>query len=193
MIRSQFERWLDGQPIKLHLAYNAPDADVYIGRHGKQLVITASWLGPRSLLSDIVNEAVVIHELGHVLGERDPTRLALPNFGMVRYCRPLDQRDYSHLDPRTEIITEARTQAVVRALRRDFGVEVSPDPIRVTQRLSLSDLAFTNEQAAAIVSEHAQELLALERDEYTLARLEEAVARLTEIEARRSYSWSICG
>lgn len=173
-------RWLDSQPIKLHLAYDAPYCDVYIGRHGRQLVITASWIGPRSQLSDIVNEAVVIHELGHVLGERDQARLAMPNFGMVRYCRPFESRDYAYLDPTTEIVTESRSQAVVKALRRAFSIEISPEPIRVNQRKSLEGLAFTDEEAAAIVLAHRSELDALERDPDTLAKLEAAVAHLVE-------------
>ena len=168
--------WMVFRRVKLHLVYDTRQTDVYIGFHSGRLVVTASWFDSRSVLSDEVNASVLIHELAHVLAEDDLARLQLPNFGMVRYVRPFETRQYK-LDPATEILTEAKAQAHGKAIRCALGLGLRTDPIKVDPVKALYGLPFTTEQAVQIVQEHQQELDRLTADKDVLLKLDERIRR----------------
>lgn len=181
--------WMSSRRMRVHLAYNGDNTDVYVGFHASRLVITASWIGPRADISDVITPNILIHEMAHTLAERDESRLKLPNFGMVRYTQPFSERGWqTRLDPGTEILTEARAQAIAKALCLELGFTepgVVPQPIKVDPVKSLYGLDFTRAQSDAIIQEHASELALLAADRDVLAKLEETVARAS-MACRRS-------
>lgn len=166
---------------RVHLVYGTGDitkTDVYLGFHGGRLVLCISWHRDRDILSDLINIATLIHELGHVLAETDPGRLQMPNFGMVRYAQPHAKRGWqTRLNVDEELRTEARAQAWAKAIGQQLGSVNESKAITINPGPSLYGLNFTKEQTIAVIQSMQPELDAIMQDPDVLLKLRAKIAQ----------------